>query len=200
MQAAVTGAFVLPGPSHVSPLLPAQLRVDDLGALRGRLAARYASAGDSMRVHLDLDLDETAWLRTGRLRADTDGRGWVSVDTLVLALPGLALDARGRLDRERVDAARHHRHRERGAGALGRPRPRRHRGSFPPRPARPTARGRGRGCAPISTGGADARGLSLPAVAARASLADDHLVLDLDAPAGFTYGATALDSLRWTPT
>ncbi len=105
VQAAFAGAFVLPGPSHVAPLLPSQLRVDDLGALRGRLAVRYAGAGDSAQVHVDLDLDETAWLRTGRLRADTDGRGWVSVDTLVLALPGLALDVRGRLDRERMDAA-----------------------------------------------------------------------------------------------
>lgn len=195
LQAAVTGEFVLPGPRDLAPLLPAKLRVADLGALRGRLAADYDGAGDPRRLHLDLDLAGTTWLRAGRVRLDTDTRTWVDVDSLALDLDGLALRAHGRLEREQVDLAAVA---DVSGALLARwDDPALHgiEGRFHFDVTAVGTRAHPRLRADLN-GGATARGLSLPAVTARVRLDDRRLVLGLDAPDGLGYGATALDTLH----
>jgi hypothetical protein len=101
---ALTGDFVLPGPGELAPYLPAQLRVSDLLGLRGRIVARYAGTGDSTQLHVDLDLAGTRGFTTGRLRAASDGAHLGGRGLARDTTHGLTLRARGRLDRQRLDA------------------------------------------------------------------------------------------------
>ena len=192
---AVEGEFVLPGPGELSPLLPERLRVSDLLGLRGKVAARYAGAGDSTRLHVDLDLAGTPWLSTGRVRLDTDTHRWVDVDSLALTLEGLALSARGRLDREHVDAKAVA---DVSSTVLARwddPALRDIHGRFHVT-VRATGTPRRPSLVADLNGQAEAKGLKVPAVSAHARLHESRLALALAAPQGLSYGPTVLDSLR----
>ncbi|NNE43200.1 MAG: hypothetical protein HKN12_03255, partial [Gemmatimonadetes bacterium] len=100
--------FIVPGPRHLRGLLPPDLDfdVDDWGPVHGRLDAALeldparpgAAAGSGT-----LDLGATPWLTEMRTAFRVDGTR-VALDTLVAALPGLAVRGSGAVDSAEVDA------------------------------------------------------------------------------------------------
>jgi len=91
-------AFALPGPRDLAALfpgvLPESLRVEDLGDLQGTLAGAFTRGDGAPEFEVRLDLSETEWLDHARIVAR--GRdGAIEVDTLDVALEGLAVDASG---------------------------------------------------------------------------------------------------------
>ncbi|MEZ4387737.1 MAG: translocation/assembly module TamB domain-containing protein [Candidatus Krumholzibacteriia bacterium] len=98
----VRGQVQLPGPAAVSPLLPPQLRVGDLGPLRAHVDAAYDGTGAVPGGRLRLDLDQTDWLDTALivLHGDTSA---ATLDTLLVRRPDVAFSAHGRYDRRGVD-------------------------------------------------------------------------------------------------
>lgn len=98
---AVDGSVTLPGPAALSPLLPPQLDVADLGIVGIDLDADLTND----QARLRLDLGRTAWLQRAVILAHGDS-SQVHIDTLALALPGLDLAASGSLTHEdlRLDA------------------------------------------------------------------------------------------------
>ena len=83
--------FRFPGPARFRALFPEGARLDDLGPLVGRVDADF-NVGETPRVIARLDLDGTDWIDTGRVAVDL-GENRTHLDTLLLALPGLGLDA-----------------------------------------------------------------------------------------------------------
>jgi len=88
--------FALPGPEDLTPLLPAGARVQGLGALRGT-AHVEAALGDDPTAAVTLDLGATEWLDAGLVRGQVSSRS-AAIDTLALALEGVAVHAAGRVD------------------------------------------------------------------------------------------------------
>jgi hypothetical protein len=90
----VTGAFRLPGPRNIAPILPQGSVVDDLGPLRGNLAVTAGLGGTAPDFQITCDLDSTAWLAGGRLGL-TGHDGGVRIDTCGLAWENLTLEMMG---------------------------------------------------------------------------------------------------------
>lgn len=92
----VTASLDLPGPAALAALAP-DVRLDDLATLNADVEADLDLAADAPGWRADVDLARTPWLDAGRIKAH--GRGPETVlETLVLALPGLAVSAAGRVD------------------------------------------------------------------------------------------------------
>ncbi|HOX25544.1 MAG TPA: translocation/assembly module TamB domain-containing protein [Candidatus Krumholzibacteria bacterium] len=98
---AAHGDLRLPAPAAVSPLLPPQLRVDDLGPILATLDLRYDGGASPPRYAARVDLGATAWLDAGFIEADGDTAS-VRLDTLAVALPGLSITGAGAADRDSV--------------------------------------------------------------------------------------------------
>jgi hypothetical protein len=100
--------FTLPGASLWQDRLPAGFPHEQFGPVSGRLWMAGTATADTGRVALDLDLAETAWLDTGRLkvrwlgslpalRAGHPTKATVELDTLALAAMGSVVHASGTL-------------------------------------------------------------------------------------------------------
>jgi len=103
LQLCVRGAVRLPAPAALAPLLPPQLAVDDLGPIVADLDLRYDGQAGRPHVTARLDLGRTAWLEAARIVIAGDTTR-VRLDSLAVALPGLAVQARGRASRDSVQA------------------------------------------------------------------------------------------------
>ncbi len=106
--------FVLPGASELASFLPEDFPKAHFGQIVGRLSLTGAFTGPGLDVTLDLDLDQTPWLDTGRLIARLDGdldelvttglgAATVELDTLDFSLLGAGVRAGGSLRRGELD-------------------------------------------------------------------------------------------------
>ncbi len=94
----------LPPLSHLGELLPPQLVVDDLGAVHAALDVEYDGLAASPRFRTRIDLGDTDWLDTLHLSARGDTTG-VWLDSLLVRMPGLSVDASGAADRDSMRLA-----------------------------------------------------------------------------------------------
>ena len=102
------GHFILPAPSALTPMLPADFPLSELPgqeSCRGQLSLQVEHTSDFRGLgpaRLDLALDGNDWLQRGRLRATADSTR-VHVDTLDLAFLGIHFEGRGWAEREALE-------------------------------------------------------------------------------------------------
>ena len=110
----LTTVFALPGAYELRSFLPADFPHAEFGRLNGQLALTGSLTGRRAELAADLDLADTSWLDSGRLRLRAagnideilaDGLAAVSVDldSVAIGLRGAGIQAAGRLDHGSID-------------------------------------------------------------------------------------------------
>jgi translocation and assembly module TamB len=90
MRVELAGSFALPGPRTLSSLLPREARVEDLGSIRGSMAARLRTSPSGATWSAEVDLSPSGWISGAPIRVAGDSRGF-SADSLRLDADGLGL-------------------------------------------------------------------------------------------------------------
>jgi len=101
-RVAVSANFILPGPRDLKPFLPPESRVNDWDYIRGWLKAEAQLDHEPIDFQATLDLSETSWLDTALISLHGEPHH-IMVDSLALALPGVALNVSGTWDPEQMD-------------------------------------------------------------------------------------------------